>query len=217
MNWSRSSSSSAPSSRSSGRVWDARVETLEGGRVGRVAIQREGLPISYGDVLELWRCDNDFGTFFTSILAEAPYSAYLWETPPINRMTTTRSFEFVLVDSPVLAGMSADHSDFAEPFKTAGSPTDVAVFANLGGDAVLVSPRPLKPDDAYTHLAAFARTAPATEAQAFWRALAEAVISHLSDRSLWISTNGLGVPWLHARLDSRPKYYSFGPYRKISP
>ena len=30
---------------------------------------------------------------------------------------------------------------------------------------------------------------------------------------IWLSTAGMGVPWLHVRLDSRPKYYAFGPYR----
>ena len=204
------------SSRNSIPVWEARFETLDFGRVRRVAIQCEGQPISYGDVLELWRSDDDFGAFFTSVLAEAPFGAYLWETPPITRMTKARAFEFVLADSPILAGTPADHSAFTEPFETADPRTDIAVFANLGGDAVLVAPRPLKSDDAFTHLAAFARTAPAAQIRAFWRALAEAVTDHLSDHPLWVSTNGLGVPWLHARLDTRPKYYSFGPYRKFT-
>ncbi|MDF9799652.1 hypothetical protein OKW21_004915 [Catalinimonas alkaloidigena] len=31
-----------------------------------------------------------------------------------------------------------------------------------------------------------------------------------------MSTSGLGVYWLHIRLDSRPKYYQFDPYRKLS-
>jgi hypothetical protein len=29
----------------------------------------------------------------------------------------------------------------------------------------------------------------------------------------WVSTSGLGVPWVHVRLDERPKYFQFGPYR----
>lgn len=30
---------------------------------------------------------------------------------------------------------------------------------------------------------------------------------------VWISTSGLGVPWLHVRIDDRPKYYQHAPYR----
>jgi len=31
---------------------------------------------------------------------------------------------------------------------------------------------------------------------------------------IWVSTSGLGVHWLHVRLDARPKYYTFAPYRE---
>lgn len=30
---------------------------------------------------------------------------------------------------------------------------------------------------------------------------------------VWFSTSGMGVPWLHFRLDHRPKYYTFTPYK----
>jgi hypothetical protein len=29
---------------------------------------------------------------------------------------------------------------------------------------------------------------------------------------MWLSTSGLGVAWLHIRLDSTPKYYQHQPY-----
>ena len=35
---------------------------------------------------------------------------------------------------------------------------------------------------------------------------------HNSDHRLWISTSGLGVSWLHIRLDSIPKYYNYKEY-----
>lgn len=31
----------------------------------------------------------------------------------------------------------------------------------------------------------------------------------------WLSTSGLGVSYLHVRIDSRPKYYSFDEYRNF--
>ena len=30
----------------------------------------------------------------------------------------------------------------------------------------------------------------------------------------WLSTHGLGVSYLHVRIDKYPKYYSFTEYRK---
>ena len=40
--------------------------------------------------------------------------------------------------------------------------------------------------------------------------------SALSDQPLWVSTCGLGVYWLHVRLDSFPKYYRYAPYQTFS-
>ena len=33
---------------------------------------------------------------------------------------------------------------------------------------------------------------------------------------LWVSTSGLGVYWLHVRLDSYPKYYQHAPYKNAA-
>jgi len=46
------------------------------------------------------------------------------------------------------------------------------------------------------------------------RSTARAITARLSDRPLWVSTSGLGVAWLHVRLDARPKYYQYTPYRE---
>ena len=62
-------------------MWDARIDTLDGGRVRRMRIERDGKPVSYAEVLELWRGDDSFPALFNRLLADAPYRAYLWETP----------------------------------------------------------------------------------------------------------------------------------------
>jgi hypothetical protein len=89
-------------------------------------------------------------------------------------------------------------------------------FDNLGGDARLIAPCPLEPSSACTHLAAFLRQAPADAVVELWRSVSEAVSSSLSDQPLWVSTCGLGVYWLHVRLDSFPKYYRYAPYQTFS-
>ena len=195
-------------------MWDARIDTLDGGRVLRAGIKRDGKPVSYAEVLELWQSDDSFRAFFNALLADAPYRAYLWETPPITRATGTRDFECVLVDSPALAGMTPDPEAFAGHFEAAGAGANVAAFTNLGGDGFLVAPTPRAPLAAYPHLAAFVREAPVAQQQAFWHAVGGHLSDRLSERPLWLSTNGLGVAWLHVRLDSRPKYYAFAPYRR---
>ena len=37
-------------------------------------------------------------------------------------------------------------------------------------------------------------------------------ISNHNSRPVWLSTSGMGVPWLHMRLDQVPKYYTYEPF-----
>jgi Family of unknown function (DUF6940) len=191
-------------------MWEARIDVLSDGRVRRVALLGHGAAVSYAEVIERWRTSTPFRTFFTALLAAPPYQAYFWETPPVSRATAGRAFEFVLVDSPELAGMAPEPSVFARHF-TAGQA--VATFANLGNDALLVAPAPEGPPKAYAHLAAFVQHAPAAQQDALWQAVGDAVAGRLSIEPLWLSTSGLGVGWLHVRMDERPKYYTYAPYR----
>jgi hypothetical protein len=105
-----------------------------------------------------------------------------------------------------------DSSAFSEHFSTS-SAEQVVTFSNLSGDAVLVVPLPVAQNEAYTHLAVFLRQAPAEQISALWRNVGHALEARLSNAPVWLSTAGMGVSWLHVRLDSRPKYYRHEPYK----
>jgi hypothetical protein len=166
-------------------------------------------------VVDAWQRDDEFVTWFNSLLACVSFDAFRWETPAVSAATLSQAFEFVLVDAPDLMRPSTSAS-FVEQFK-AHPETDIVVFANLGRDALMVVPRPLGADTAYGHLAAFARGAPEPQRLELWKAVGKAMKKRISDRAVWLSTAGAGVPWLHVRLDDRPKYYHFRPYRQTAP
>jgi len=193
-------------------LWSVRIDEKDGGRVRQVSVLCDDEPVSYAKAIERWQSDSAFRAFFSSVLADAPYSAYLWETPPIAQSTSTRAFEFALVDSPQLARSIPDPDAFASHFEASDPGEGVSVFPNLGGDALLVAPMPQAPLIAYSHLAAFVRTGPAEQQHKFWQTVGSTFAARLGARPLWLSTNGLGVAWLHARLDTRPKYYTYEPY-----
>jgi hypothetical protein len=65
-------------------------------------------------------------------------------------------------------------------------------------------------------LAAFLREGPSDQVHDLWHRTARAVRENLGAKPMWLSTAGLGVAWLHIRLDSRPKYYRFDGYRRAS-
>jgi hypothetical protein len=208
-------------------MWTTRTEQLSGGRGLRIAIDLASAPVSFAEVLRLWQSDAGFRSWFNSLLARSPlpalrervrvrapprpFSAFRWETPPLTTATADRPFEFVLLDSPGLA-RAADPQAFADHFHSAGT-SEVIAFPNLGRDAILIVPCPLAPPAAYSHLGAFVRHAPPSQQHALWQQVGHSVSQRLSTIPVWLSTAGAGVPWLHIRLDNRPKYYGYAPYR----
>ena len=193
-------------------MWQCTRESQNDGRVERRVPGRNGAAIPYREVLRLWQRDEGFRTFFIASLSDAPFAEYRWETPAITAATADRPFEFILMDAPRLA-RQPDAEAFGEQFRLGSA--SVLTFANLGKDAVLVVPRPAGPAEAYVHLASFVRQAPESQVHELWRSVGAAMESGLGPRPIWLSTAGMGVAWLHVRLDSRPKYYGFEPYRAL--
>jgi hypothetical protein len=191
-------------------MWDARIEDIQSGRHFR--IQKGGAPLSFRGLFGLLERDPAFTDWYAEVLAATDFSAFCWELPALSSQTFDRESEFVLIEAPSLARRAPDPRPFAAQFASAPD-ADVLSFANLGGDALLIVPRPLGPADAYPHLAAFLRQAPEGQVRSLWRHAAVAVRENIGRAPRWLSTAGLGVPWLHLRLDSSPKYYRFGPYR----
>ncbi len=192
-------------------MWATRSEELAAGRGLRFAVNLGSKPATFAEVLRGWQDDTAFRSQFNALLADVPFSAFRWETPPVTTATASRSFEFVLLDSPGLA-RRPDPEAFAEHF--GGTPeAGVVAFPNLGRDAIMVVPCPYASALAYGHLAAFVREAPESQRHALWQVVGKAMAERVNARPVWLSTAGAGVPWLHVRLDDRPKYYGFSPYR----
>lgn len=195
-------------------MFDCIIETIEPERFVRYQLTKAAAPLTYAQALNLLQFDQSFRTYLTSLLAKAPFSAYQWETPAIAANSTTRQFEFTLFNSPEFTERATDRETFTAYFTADDTDQGVVAFSNLGGDATLIVPSPRSADDAYGHIAAFIRNAPAAQVDALWRVIGTTVANQVSASPLWLSTSGEAVAWLHVRLDSRPKYYHFAPYRR---
>jgi len=193
-------------------MWKAHRQLISdnGAEILTIAVGERALTVA--EAITGWRDDEAFRTFFVAELAATDYAAFFWEIPPVSRATLADPFACALIRGDALARMRADESDFAEHLNEGAE--SVAAFPNLGGDALLIAPRRMSEADCYGHLAAFARAAPLEQQHALFRLLALKTEERLkADRSrFWISTSGLGVPWVHVRLDSYPKYYQYRPY-----
>jgi hypothetical protein len=179
-------------------MWKPRSELLAAPRTIKVVIDQDATPISYAEVLSYWQNDASFRTMFIGLLADAPFSSFRFETPPLTTLNVNRPFEFVLLDSPDL-NRDADEDAFAEHFRSAPK-KGVVAFSNLGRDAILIVPSPIANPSAYGHLAAFARHAPEGQQHSLWELVGAEASRRLSRKPFWLSTAGAGVSWLHVRL-----------------
>jgi hypothetical protein len=194
-------------------MWSSQKNVLGETRGMRIAFQRDSNPATFTDVLHALQTDAEFRTILNGLLADAPFTAFRWETPPVTDKSLKQPFEFVLLDDPGL-DRRPDSQAFASYFGTARD--GVATFPNLGGDAILVVPLPIADASAYGHLAAFVRLAPERQRHTLWQSVGEAMSRRVGARPVWMSTAGAGVSWLHVRLDDRPKYYGYAPYRRLT-
>ena len=195
--------------------WTASFEMLSSD-VQRATLRddEQSKPLSFADIIQLWASDSTFAEFFVSLLAASPFESFFFETPPITKASiATRHYEHVTVRAHRFA--RADSSSFDQYLSACTA--EATSFTNLGGDATLVAPCARGPNWQYGHIAAFTRGASPAQQHAFWRLVGATLAQTLEqrgDRRTWLNTEGSGVPWLHIRIDSTPKYYHHDPYRR---
>jgi hypothetical protein len=186
----------------------------------------EATAITYKQAIGLWIDESPDGQMFrlfTSLaIASSPFAAFCWELPPVKGPCSAvsgsldREFEFVLVDSSGL-NRPEDPTAFEDHFSTADG-NSFLTFKNLNADATMIVPSPTGIRDLnHCHLASFLRTADQSLTLQLWQTVGQAMHDRLEQRpteNVWLSTSGLGVAWLHVRLDDQPKYYQHADYQQ---
>lgn len=175
-------------------------------------IKQDDLLLTFEQVIHLWKTSKDFRLFYTQILREVPFAAFFWENKSVCNTNLKQSYEFVVVGTNSFNGKKPNPNPFNTYFS---SNHKVVCFANLGRNAQLVVPCPNNANEIYTHLGTFIRNASYSQIDAFWQQIGIEMEQNLNENPIWLSTSGLGVYWLHARLDQRPKYYTHTPYRMV--
>ncbi len=166
--------------------------------------------LSDEQLLERLSDREDFHTFYNRFLAESPFPAFFWECKPISLNQPDAIHECTLVSSITLDGVAAEQGAFREYFD---QNKQVVAFDNLGGDARLVAPCPSGDYGKYAHIGRFVREAEAQQVSEFWKVTAQEMLQQSPNEPRWLSTSGLGVYWLHARIDRYPKYYQTESYK----
>jgi hypothetical protein len=196
-------------------MWEAGLEIIDN-NTHKFSLLENEVPLSYERVIRYWQDDFEFRGFYFSILRESSFDAFFWENPPLTKSSLDQNYEFVLVNSPQLSKVTADPASFQEQFNAESLSNDILSFENLGRDAQLIVPRAVGPQDIYPHLSTFIRNGPENQKHDLFITLGNSLAKRVNNHPTWVSTSGLGVYWLHIRLDTRPKYYSYQAYRSSS-
>ena len=181
----------------------------------KYAVTDKGQPVTvatWAQVTRQWPME------LNNVFKSVPYDAFFWEVKPVRDMKAAQeqAMEFVVVDAPRLhqfARGKPNAQAFAEHFNEEAT----VVFNSLGGDSRLAAPTPRSSNHtAYTDLGIFAREGLLEQQSGLWKRVAhEFLIRLTTHKDVWLSTSGTGVAWLHVRLDSRPKYYTYTEYKDI--
>jgi hypothetical protein len=178
-------------------------------------IKQNDVLLTFEQVIFLWKTSKEFRLFYTQLLRAVPFTAFFWENKSVENSTIQQTYEFVVVGTNAFKNKKPNPNPFQSYFSRDQNKT-VVCFDNLGKNARLVVPCPSNSsNEVYTHLGAFVNNASYAQIDLFWQQIGLETEQSTNDKPLWLSTSGLGVYWLHARLDQRPKYYTHTPYRSL--
>lgn len=176
----------------------------------RFKLTKNGVPLSIHAWLRQMRESKEFRDWYNHLLSEIPFKAFFWENPPFRHSNLEESYECSIINSPFLAGKTPTPDPFLNYFQ---NDEDVVTFHNLGKDALLIVPCPAGGQAVYPHIGTFVRNADAGQIDNFWKKTANETLKAISSKPIWLSTSGLGVFWLHVRIDQYPKYYQTADYK----
>lgn len=134
-------------------------------------------------------------------------TTYFWEMNPFTRG------ENALVEMTFIPHRLNSIPN-SGPFQNYFTRDLTTCFYNVHRDAVLIVPTHTRVRTNCANLYSFLQSASPEEIIDLFYVMALNVRTSLKEwNRIWISTSGLGVPWLHIRIDSNPKHIQTIQYR----
>ena len=179
----------------------------------RLKVLKNDRLISFQEVFKLWENDSEFIDFYVQSLKDFTFKAFFWEHPGLTKQTLDKPYECVLQKSSRLDSQTLNEEAFADYLDTENAAED---FLNLGKNARLVIPTKQSKAEIYKHFGSFIFNAEALQIQAFFNKVGAVVQQEIENKPMiWLNTSGMGVIWLHVRMDTKPKYYKTKNYKRV--
>ncbi len=129
---------------------------------------------------------------------------YIWRTSKISQNENS-IFKQEFIEHDFL-DTEQNYDDFLDYIQKSKNKYTV-YFNNLSKDTILVIPFPKKYKN-FSNLKNFIDQASTTHQKLFWKKVVKLIRNELKyNKFIWLSTHGLGVPYLHVRISNKPKYY----------
>lgn len=175
-------------------------------------IENQNQVLCFKTVIDLLINSSEFRLELSQVLKQSKFEGFYLEVKPCSTATLENDFEFVTVFGRHFGEFSMDVESFKEHFI---DEEKTLSFKNRRGNSELIVPNNINPECNYAHLAVFLRTATNDEIDDFWKTIGLSYSKSINDKPVWLSTSGLGVHWLHMRIDQKPKYYRYSSFKKM--
>lgn len=169
--------------------------------------------LSFSHVIRSWQEDAAFRKFYITTLLKHGGDGCFWEHPRLNESTVDQTYECVITQTDAFSKRMANFM----PFSRAISPGKrISVFPNLTGEALLIVPNQSEETNFNGRdMISFLQTAPEELVHNLWKTIGQQTAKAIEAKASfqYLSTHGLGVLWLHVRLELGPKYYHHRSYK----
>jgi len=159
--------------------------------------------VMWKDVCNFMSKGKIFKDEFIDILKKCKFKGYMIKC---NKYVNDKYFKFVIIKYDYLSYMQLDKETYKEYFKK-----EFNVFPNISGDTILISPSPYDDKTDYRSIGPYFRT---STKKTLYKLL-ECISKNLFE-GCYLNTHGLGVSYIHIRIDLKPKYYSLDTKKMIS-
>jgi len=169
-------------------------------------------PITFEHAMELLYKDNNFRNVLVNTFKNIPYEYYMFGMTKIKDASDYKKpFKLYIKPEPAFKNIEANPDAFKEKFIV--QEHNWSLFLNISGDALLLVPNPpSKPKNKkeyskYINIGSFVKNSSDAVINTMFKYIGEHGLDYIKlKKPVYINTHGFGVPWLHIRFDSKPKY-----------
>ncbi len=175
-------------------------------------LSRDGQNLSFIEVFELMVEEDSIINLMTIFLSSWKRD-YFWEHPKLTQDNCNSDYEVTIIPTDAFENRVSNFNPFKDKFQVTDS---VVVFPNLRKDSLLIVPnKDQGGNQNFITLRRFLHAASNVIIFKFWKTVGETMIEQITKNTkyCYLSTHGLGVLWLHIRIDQKPKYYQTKRYR----